>query len=404
MDPDKLAGAKAPVLLWGGDLEVATLGIFDGAGGQLSADERTALLERARKGEAVSVRVEARTFVQRDTPNRNFIRVAPKALNAMNKSFKGVPFLRDHDQRSLDARGGTVIESRLEKTDEGAELIQVLHLVKPWAVEGVLDGTIDRFSIGFHPTGPVTCSVHKTPVFRDCSCFPGEKAGKDAEGRVEFVVTAADGVEVSAVNVPAVLGTGVQDIRAALAALNWRAPRAPEESPMIRVRERLSLAENATEDQILGVLERREVEHEALSQRCKLAESRLAEFEQSRKRDQLARLDGDIEQLYTSGRLPYQRDASGARVAHPLELSLRRIADQLGYDAFQEHVASMPPSHGPAALQSAPSAAAASATATRPIDQAALRLNISPDLMRETLEQLGLGDDIVAKHGPRQGV
>ena len=62
-----------------------------------------------------------------------------------------------------------------------------------WAVEGVLDGTIDRFSIGWHPTARVLCSVHKKALRgKDgCWCWPGQ----EVEGEVvEAIFGAADGV------------------------------------------------------------------------------------------------------------------------------------------------------------------------------------------------------------------
>jgi hypothetical protein len=68
----------------------------------------------------------------------------------------------------------------------------------------------------------------------------------------------------------------------------------------------------------------------------------------------------------------------------------------------------MPAAFGPAPMQSTPAASAAAAgtgpNAARPIDQAALRLNLDPTLMRETLEQMGITDETVARVGPRQGV
>jgi phage head maturation protease len=221
--------SKTPIL-WGGDLEVATLRIYDPdlPGLPLGADDRKQRLERMRGGEAVTLAFQARTFVQRETPNRNYLRFAPKSLTKLGRSFKGVPFLKDHDQRRIEARGGTVLESTVERGDDGAvAFVQSITLSKAWAVEALLDGTIDRFSIGFVPTGPILCSVHRTPIFKECACWPGDRTAKSEE-RVEFVFTEAEGVEVSAVNVPAVIGTGIDDIRSALSAFADDPPREPE--------------------------------------------------------------------------------------------------------------------------------------------------------------------------------
>jgi phage head maturation protease len=398
-----MPSSSAPTL-WGGDLEVATLQVHDPrGGGVLSADERQALLGRVRAGEPMSLQFTARTFVQRATPNRNYLRIAPKSLTALNRSFNGVPFLRDHDQHSIGSRGGTVMSSALERTDDGAAFVQLISLSKPWAVEGVLDGTIDRFSVGFHPTGPVFCSVHLRPVFTECSCAPGQHVSKDSDERVEFILSAADGVEVSAVNVPAVLGTGVEDIRAALAAFTWLAP---ERKPMSKLTTRLQLADGATEDDMVAVCDRWALERAADQERIRLLEARNAEFEIEQARTQALALDADIEQLYQTGRLPMTRDASGKRIPHAaLETPIREMARTLGYAAFKAYVERMPASFGPGPMQSTPAAAAATnGPSARPIDQAAQRLNLDPTLMRETLEQMGLTDETVAKFGPRQGV
>ena len=180
-------------------------------GQQLDKAARVELLSKLRGGEVPPVlEVEAVTYLQRDTPNRRYVRFADKILAAFAKSFVGQPFLRDHNQWELDARGGTITSSKLEKLEDGTKVIRMkLSLVKSWAIEGVLDGTIDRFSIGWSRTDVVLCSVHKTEVFTKCDCMPGQKLGDQV---VQFIFTGAEGTEVSAVNVPAVVGTAVQAI------------------------------------------------------------------------------------------------------------------------------------------------------------------------------------------------
>jgi phage head maturation protease len=161
-----------------------------------------------------SLDVDAVTYVQREAPNRNFVRFQPGILQTLAKGGAGIPVLRDHDQRSVLSRAGTVTKSVARHTDAGEwEFHQTLRLVKPWAIEGVSDGTLDRFSIGWSPTGPVICSKHDSEIFTGCHCWPGDEVDGDV---IEWVFTAAELVEVSFVNVPAVVGTGPSAIRESL--------------------------------------------------------------------------------------------------------------------------------------------------------------------------------------------
>lgn len=376
---------------------------------------RKALLEKVRAGEAATVTFDATTFIQREAPNRNFVRVKPAALGRLAKSFPGVPFLRDHDQRSLEARGGTVKAAELVKNGDEASIAMTIEVVKPWAVEGLLDGTIDRFSVGFLATDDIICSVHKTPIFAKCSCWPGDPVGEDSDERVEFVYTGAEGVEVSAVNVPAVTGTGIDgQVRQALLALqdSNRGAEPHRETTMKRVLERLGLSEAASEEHALAALDKLNVELEAGRQRLKTSEGKLAELEAERRAHQAQRVDGDIEQLYESGRLPIARDVAGKRVAHELEKALRNMAGTVGYEAFKAYADTLPviAPVGASALRSALGEGAPRAggmqAPTAEIDQAAVRLGIDPAVMRETLAKAApsVTDEMAVKFGPKQGV
>jgi hypothetical protein len=187
------------------------LQLFAGGNGDpIKASDRSSLLERLRKGETVELELEAITFLQRTTPNRNYVRFKPGMLAAFAKSFEGQPMLRDHSSWSMLARGGTIVASKLEHNEDGSKQIRMrLKLVKPWAVESALDGTLDRFSIGWSRTGIVECSICEAALAK-CDHWPGDRM---SDGSVcEAVFTAADGTEVSGVNVPAVVGTRVQSI------------------------------------------------------------------------------------------------------------------------------------------------------------------------------------------------
>lgn len=178
----------------------------------LSKSERAALLAQLKAGEHVELEFEAITFIQRDTPNRNFVRFQPGTLPSLAKSFAGVPFLMNHDSYDVASRGGTVLDSKLEHNEDGSKQMRMrVKAVKAWAVEGLLDGTIDRFSISWDRGGvPLQCSIHLAGWY-ECSCRLGAKL---EDGRVaELLVTGSPvGTEMSGVNVPAVVGTHVGSI------------------------------------------------------------------------------------------------------------------------------------------------------------------------------------------------
>lgn len=173
------------------------------------------------------ITVDAVVFRQGEEPNRNFVRFKAGVLRSLAKSFVGAPFLRDHEQRDLGARGGKVLASEFVGGEGTGEIRQTIELAAPWAIEAIGRGLIDRFSIGWSNTDEVVCSECAAPFFKSifgsmpgCDHMPGDVVEARGGGKraVEMVVTGADGVETSAVTVPAVNGTGVEAIRAALAA------------------------------------------------------------------------------------------------------------------------------------------------------------------------------------------
>lgn len=215
-------------------VEVLAAELAHGAGGEAEAlealkgtgAERAKLLALAKAGQIDRLVVNATTFIQRPkASNRNYVRVKPGAMQALASSFVGLPMLKDHNT-DLDARGGTILESKLERaeTADGTEyrIKMRIELVKGWAILAALDGTLDRWSISFgRADGDVLCSIHETPVFSKCYCWRGETVEINGEKRkVEFLYTKADGREVSGVSVPAVVGTGIDTIDALRAELS----------------------------------------------------------------------------------------------------------------------------------------------------------------------------------------
>ena len=192
-------------------------------GRSLDTDKRAQLIAEIRGGKHVELELDAVTFKQRDgSPNRNYLRFRTDKLEAIAASFAGMPMLIDHNRWEQSARVGTVVASEAVELAYGwSGFRQTLRVVKPHAAISVLDGTLDRFSIGWSTTGPVLCSVHRTDKLARgrCSCWPGDKVDVDGKAQiVEYEWQSAEGTETSGVNVPAVKGTKIEDVRAALAA------------------------------------------------------------------------------------------------------------------------------------------------------------------------------------------
>ncbi len=183
--------------------------------------DRETMLSEARSGKRTSVKFQAITYIH--GPNKNHTRLNTDELGEFARSFKGLPFLLDHE-RAQAARGGTIVDSELVELAGGRQAIrQTIKAVKPFAVEGVLDGTIDRFSIGFDAK-EFLCTVHGTPFFR---CGHGladlGELDEKAKAPVEVLLKGIEGTETSAVTNPAVSGTGVLDVLKRLESVSQRA-------------------------------------------------------------------------------------------------------------------------------------------------------------------------------------
>lgn len=151
--------------------------------------------------------------------NRNHVQLEDSELEAFAASFVGQPFLADHS-RTLSDRGGTIVASELVDLGDGKKTIrQTVAARKPWAIEGVLDGTVDRFSIGWNAEEYV-CTVCQEDYFGDDhrhSVWDLGRKDKKTGKVVEVLMKGLEGVETSAVTHPAVPGTGVADVMSDLA-------------------------------------------------------------------------------------------------------------------------------------------------------------------------------------------
>jgi hypothetical protein len=202
-------------------------------GAAMSAADREAMLAdvRGNAGSTARLTMNIHCYVQGapgQAPNARAVRVRDGGLRALARSYRGAPFLRDHREGDLSARGGTIVGSELVELADGMKaIVQDVELAKPWAIEGVLDGTIDRFSTSFELVGAASCTICGEGYANSwfglgptCDHYPGEtyqnKSGAQQLCEVEF--ENAVGRETSGVSVPAVQRTGVQSISAALAA------------------------------------------------------------------------------------------------------------------------------------------------------------------------------------------
>jgi len=193
-----------------------------GVAAEMSQADREQLLADAMAGKLVKLELVVDAYVQSEKANRNAVRFADKKLAKIALSFVGAPVLRDHAHGSMAARAGTIVASELVQTGKDSRFRQTLQLTAPWAVEMALRGNFDRFSIGWDPTGPIECSICGEAM-TDCYFFMlagcDHQPGQEYDGATaQMVYTSADGVETSAVVVPAVPEVGVVEIRGPAAA------------------------------------------------------------------------------------------------------------------------------------------------------------------------------------------
>jgi hypothetical protein len=348
--------SKVPsAVLPGPTLEIGEAAIevllADGGRKGLTEADRRDLLMRVRAGEHVELSFRARTYVQSEASNRNFVRFKESILKRFAKSFAGQVFLRDHSQHAIDDRGGTIVSSELVADGDGTSAIEMeIRAVKPWAVEGLLDRTIDRFSIGWHPGSreSVLCSAHKKALFgKDgCFCRPGDKVGEEV---VEAIFTVATGVEVSAVNVPAVPEARGVEIQAALSAWSEEcdADAASERTDMKTIATLCGLAAAASEEEILSAIGRLKDDRDALKERAEATKIKLDALEAERNAATAAALETHVEarirELKSTGALPVQHDADGVSVLSGSERALRAAAKRGGREEFDSVAADYAP-------------------------------------------------------------
>lgn len=177
---------------------------------KLKLPDRAELLPKIESGELDHIDFKATTF--KSGKNKNHYVFQAKDLESFATSFEGQPFLRNHNTSDIDARDGTIIESSLE----GHAFKQTVRLTTRRGMTDFVEGKIDRFSIGWF-YDDVLCSICNLSWFSyECSHSPGRtyKVGESkTEKTCELVFVNPKGKETSAVNSPAVDGTGIESLQ-----------------------------------------------------------------------------------------------------------------------------------------------------------------------------------------------
>lgn len=294
------------------DVVPELLELRDSSGARLTKDRRNELLAQLRAGEVVRIELDAITFRQSKAPrplskrdakhaNANFVKFRDGDLARFARGFKGRPMLRDHDRNDLLKRGGTITASEIVETATEFQLKQTLELVKPWAVESALDGTLQTFSIGWDPPSggrravleSIHCTVCECSMFLgDCPHLPGDEHKVESSGQtviVEAEFRNPRAAEVSGVSFPAVKGTQIESVRQALnQARKLKQPRKETRMNPETLR-RLGLPADATPEQVEQKLA--ELEREAARSRELEVELRASQLSESESKDKLKALE-----------------------------------------------------------------------------------------------------------------
>lgn len=382
---------------------------LDGCDADMKA-QRGELITAIRGGKHAELSVNAITWRQRPAPNRRYLRLAADKLADRAGSWKGKPLLIDHATYTVKSAMGTILSSKLvEESAKIASFEQGLHVVKPDAVIGFLDGTMRTFSVGWYALGPVMCSVHGLDVTGpdSCYCWPGETVTLDGKSKiVEYEFSDYEGKETSIVVSPAVRDTSVEGIRAALSAelhLHPARPRPPKEKKSMafpRIAAALKLAAESDEDAMLAAvtaLQTRAVQAEADLGLARADVTRLtADNTRLAKEVEVAgaaALDGLIEGAYKSGKLAFGKDAEGKNTPDPNEELLRDLGKLKGGPALSTHIGKMRavvPVGVPPIVEKTTEPAKATTLAEVPSDQQ----------IRDTATQLGVPENSIrARYG-----
>jgi len=174
---------------------------------KLQLPDRAVILPQIESGELDHLDFTARVY-RADTKNRNPYIFQAQDLDGFAASFEGQPFLRNHDDKDIDSRDGTIIDASLE----GSAFKQTVRLTTRRGMTDFVEGKMDRFSIGWF-YDDILCSIcNMSWLTSDCPHWVGRmyKVGESKkETMCMLIFINPTGKETSAVNVPAVVGTGI---------------------------------------------------------------------------------------------------------------------------------------------------------------------------------------------------
>lgn len=184
---------------------------------QAGIADRAEALTQIESGALDHLDVPARVFIY--GPNTNFLTFHRADMPGFAASFKGQPYLRNHDQWDIGSRDGTIQESAMS----GDTMDQVIRLTTRAGMTAFVEGQIDRFSIGWYKDD-VLCTICEQSWFSaGCSHWPGREY-ETAGGKKTCMLLSVNpkGKETSAVNAPAVKhGTGLlQELEALKLSIN----------------------------------------------------------------------------------------------------------------------------------------------------------------------------------------
>jgi len=334
-------------------------------GGPDTNAHRLEMIQALRDGKHLEIVIKRALAYRQVAGKRNHrgLRFSAEALANGASSWKGRPFLVDHNTYEQEARKGTILTAEHGTDAKGAAAIFMgFSLVKPDAVISYLDGTLDRFSIGWFSTGPVLCTVHGSDVTssESCRCWPLDAVEIDGKTQiVQYEYQSIRGKELSAVNVPAVDGTHIEDYRAALSAeLHLHPTRIKEQKmALIRLAAVLGLAALTDADEPAAVTAAEGLRARALSAET---DAGIARTENTRLTADVTRLTTElaaakaiaavagetalsqvISDAYTAGKLGYGKDEKGANTPDALESMLRDFGKAAGVDALKAKITAM---------------------------------------------------------------
>lgn len=418
-DEEPLVERVAGGLCFLSDLEIFGAGAphrYLKAGGDADTNaHRLELIQAVSDGKRLELVVKrALAYRQpKGKPNRRGLRFSDEQLPLAAGSWKGQPFLVDHNTYEQDARKGSILTSEYDLDPKGVPaLFMGFAVVKPDAVISVLDGTIDRFSIGWFSTGPVICTVHGCDVTSDdsCYCWPLDVVELDGKKKiVEYEYQSFSGKELSAVNVPAVIGTKIEEYHAALTAelhLPPRTPKAPKERAMAgfpKLAAALALTSLGDTDEdraVAAVTALREraaaAELDAGTQRAEVVRltSELAAQTALAATASAAATDALIAEAYKAGKLCHGKDAEGKPTPDALEQLLRDYGKTAGRDKLAAKLSEMqariplgarpvdqagePPRPAPFAIPSDAQLASLAASMGVPVDDVRAKYGLPP--------------------------